>query len=231
MLDRVLPKFLSYRLGPLALAGCLAFSACANMSTMTPSEQAIEHSKQRFAMTTAEGAAVGAIGGALLGVMLGGGASNALLGASAGALAGAAAGYVVAQNNFQKSQTEDNLKVATSSAEAEANQANQDAANAQKIADEARATAASLATQYRAGQITIAQYHSSLARYDKSIATMKSLSQGAVEQAADYRKSAGLASGAGAATLNGSANQIDASRIAIEHAAASLQMTISAQPA
>ena len=213
------------RLFPLLLAGCLALISCADLSTMSPAEQAVERSKRRFLTTTVEGAAAGAVLGAALGAIAGGG-RGALIGAAAGGVAGAA----VAQNNFQRSQTEGNLNAAINDASQQASLARQDAQNGQAIAVEARAKVASLRAQLRAGQITAAQYNAGLANYKRALASLQEMSKGFGDEIASMRTNASLAGRRGA-SLNQSATDIEQSKAGLDRAIGDLYATTSAEPA
>jgi len=217
------------RLFPLLLAGCLALTSCADLSTMSPAEQAVERSKRRFLTTTVEGAAAGAVLGAALGAIAGGG-RGALIGAAAGGVAGGVAGAAVAQNNFQRSQTEGNLNAAINDASQQASLARQDAQNGQAIAVEARAKVASLRAQLRAGQINAAQYNAGLANYKRALASLQEMSKGFGDEIVSMRTNASLAGRRGA-SLNQSATDIEQSKAGLDRAIGDLYATTSAEPA
>ena len=149
------------RLSSLLLAGCLLFAGCADTAGLSPSQRALQQSKQRFAVTTAEGVGAGALLGALVGGLAGGG-RGALIGAAAGGVAGGVAGAAVAQNNYERSRNEGTLSAYIDSANQQAAEAQANANTASQVAQEARARTVQLRAQYRAGQITAAQYRSQL---------------------------------------------------------------------
>lgn len=230
MIQRFLAALRAVRFGHLALAGCLAFSACADMTNMTSAQQAIEQSKRRFIATTAEGAVAGALLGALIGGLAGGG-RQALIGAAAGGVAGTVAGYAVAQNNFQRNNNEGNLNAAIADASQQAAQARKDASFAQQIASDARARSASLRGQFRAGQITAVQYKTSMQSFQTSLRSLQEMSKGYTEQIAQMRQNASVAQGPGGARLYGSSSEIEQAKDATDRATADLLATISAEPA
>ena len=228
MLRSLLAPLRSFRTVPLLLAGCLALTACADTSAMSPAEQAVERSKRRFIATTAEGAAGGALLGAALGAIAGGG-RGAMIGAAAGGVAGGVAGAAVAQNNVRRAQPEGNLNAASQDASQQAQMARQDAANGQAIAAEARAKAASLRAQLRAGQINAAQYKAGLDNYQRSLASLQEMSKGFGDEIASMRTNASLAGGRGGA-LNASANDIASSKAGLDRAISDLYATTAAAP-
>ena len=213
---------------PLLMALCLSFTACADLSTMSPAEQSVERSKRRFIATTAEGA----VGGALLGAVVGGlagGRRGALIGAAAGGVLGGSAGAFVAQNNFRRSQTEANYNAAIQEASEQASQARQDAANGQQIAANARANVAQMRAQLRNGQLTAAQYKSNIAGYQRSLASLREISKGCGEQIAGLRQDAALAGNRGS-TFNTSANDISASKASLDRAINDLYAVTASEP-
>lgn len=125
---------------------------------------ALERANANFNTTVATGAAAGAVIGGVGGALLGG--RNRVEGAAVGALAGGAlgtgAGYMVARNNSAQAATEDTLNGQIQAAQKRAADANAAAIEAHQEADKARAEAAALGAQYRAGQISAADYRAKL---------------------------------------------------------------------
>ena len=109
MLSRMAMSVFGFRLAPIflsmvILAGCAAVVD----PNSSPAQQRMAQASQRFSNTVAEGAIAGLILGAAVGALAGGG-RGAAIGAGAGLATGAVAGYMVAQNNFQHSQSQQNL--------------------------------------------------------------------------------------------------------------------------
>lgn len=121
---------------------------------------ALERANSNFSSTVLTGAATGAVLGGVGGALLGGHnrAGGAAMGALAGGALGTGAGYMVARNNSAQATTEDTLNTQIKAAQQRAADANAAATEARQQADKARAEAAALRAQYRAGQISAADY-------------------------------------------------------------------------
>ena len=198
------------RAGHLAIvfAAGLAISACATASgQMTQDQQQLHRTNSRFASTTAEGAIIGAIGGAVLGY-LAGGTKGALIGAGAGGLAGGAAGYLVAQNNYAQSQTEQNYQAAVSDAQSQAAAFDRDAQLSETVSAQAEAAAAALQAQYRANGITVDQYRKKLAAYQTTISDLDAKNTAANKTLQALRESIAVSSSGQAPPLEAAAQRI-----------------------
>lgn len=90
----------------MLLVGCAANSGYD--PSLSPAQNQLRQSNQRFTQTVGEGAVAGAVLGGIAGLALGGRnrAQSAAIGAAAGGALGAGAGYVVARNNLNRSSTE-----------------------------------------------------------------------------------------------------------------------------
>jgi len=170
----MVPWFSLFRLRAVAfaaaagilLSGCAAGSGSYD-SGLSPAQNQLRQSNARFNQTIGEGAATGALLGGLAGLALGGRnrAQATLIGVAAGGALGAGAGYAVANNNLNRSSTEAQFNDAIRQAGADADFYRASANSSAQIADDASADAARLGTQYRARQITQAQYRAGLAKY------------------------------------------------------------------
>lgn len=228
MVARVLSSTRGIRFFPLLLAACLMFAGCADTTKMSPAQRALEQSKRRFVVTTAEGALGGAALGALIGGLAGGG-RGALIGAAGGGLAGGVAGAMVAQNNYARTHSEADLNQLTADANQQAAQAQQDANTASEIANEVRAKTAQLRAQYRAGQINAAQYHAQLASYSGSLKSLREISEGQATQIAAYRGDISSA-GAQGGQLAQASNSIARSKDAVDRSIHDVAAALAAEP-
>ena len=228
MLVSLTTRLTSLRRSSLLLAGCLLFAGCANPAGLSPSQRALQQSKQRFAVTTAEGAGAGALLGALVGGLAGGG-RGALIGAAAGGVAGGVAGAAVAQNNYERSHNEGTLSAYIDSANQQAAAAQSDANTAAQVAQEARARTMQLRAQLRAGQINAAQYRSQLASYSTSLADLRTISASQTEQIASYRRDAGTAGPQGAMLISAS-NSIAQSKSSLDRSINDIALMLQAEP-
>jgi hypothetical protein len=200
------------RLRPVVVVMCglIMLSACASPPSgpMTPEQQELHASNNRFNSTMAEGAIVGALGGALIGY-LGGGGKGALIGAGAGLAAGTAAGFLVAQNNYAQARTEKNYQAAIADAQSEAAAFGRDAALSEKIAEQATFQAGQLNAQYQARTITAAQYRQSPAGYEATIRDLDAKNAAAQKQLIALNQSIAVTPRAAAAPLQAAARNIE----------------------
>lgn len=162
----------------LGVAGCATGGRnSADDPNLTPQQRQLRTEAARFNQTVGEGALVGALGGAALGALLGGDdpLAGAAIGAAAGAAVGAGAGYLVAAQQEQYASAEARLN-------AQIEAAQRDAARYRTIVDTTRAVVnshkqniAQLNSQYRAGQITAAQYQNQVSSISGDLASIQSL--------------------------------------------------------
>lgn len=161
----------------LGVAGCATGGNSANDPNLSPQQRQLRTEAARFNQTIGEGALVGALGGAALGALLGGDdpLAGAAIGAAAGAAVGAGAGYLVAAQNQDYASAEARLN-------AQIQAAQQDAARYRTIVDTTRAVVnshkqniAQLNQQYRAGQITAAQYQDQVSSISGDLESIQSL--------------------------------------------------------
>jgi hypothetical protein len=117
---------------------------------------------QRWNQTAATGALAGAATGAAAAAAFGRGntGQNALIGAGIGALIGLAAGMAVAERNLGFERREASASQRIQSAQEIASNLNNTAAASEQVAKQNQQRLARLDQQYRAGQITAAQYRS-----------------------------------------------------------------------
>jgi hypothetical protein len=193
----------------VATAGAMFLSACAMEpgGPMTAEQQQLHESNNRFASTVAEGAILGAVLGAGLGY-LAGGSRGMLTGAGAGLAAGTAAGYLVAQNNYTQSRTEQNYQSAIEDARKQAAAFDRDAALSEQIVAQASARAAQLQTQLRSKAITADQYRQQMASYSSTIKDIDVKHSKVQEQITALNQSAAVTPGPQAAPFSQSVQSI-----------------------
>ena len=155
----------------------------------------------------------GALLGGIAGLALGGRnrAQATLIGATAGGALGAGAGYAVARNNLNHSSSEAQFNDAIQRASADASFYRDSANSSAQVADDASADAARLGAQYRARQITDAQYRAGLKKYQADNDILIERVQKARQSSAAIRQDSAAASGSNRAELAGSAADIEAS--------------------
>ena len=203
------------------LLGC---AAQGNDPNLSPAENQLRRSNQRFDQTVGEGAVAGAVLGGLAGLALGGRnrGQAALIGAGAGGALGAGAGYMVARNNLSRSSTEAQFNQAIGKAAEDADAFRQDAITSQQIAARADSETVGLQRQLQANQITQQQYQTKMTNYRKDIDLMNSQANEARKQASAMRTDSQAASGNDRVRLLNIANSIEASGQQQEAAAAKL---------
>lgn len=175
----------------LAMSAVLLVAACANTMALepglTPEQQVLRRGvgqqedvdytpRVRTAETVGEGAVLGALLGAAIGAL----ASNnrgqgALIGAAAGGAVGAGAGGVVAQQAQTRANQEAALRASIDAANHDAQKYRQYAAASIANANAARRQIAALDAQYRAGEITAAQFRERTASYRRDLQAMQAL--------------------------------------------------------
>ena len=213
----------------IALSGCAGQVAYDN--SLSPAQNQLRQSNARFNQTVGEGAVAGAVVGGLAGLALGGRdrAGAAVLGAGAGAALGAGAGYLVARNNLTRSSTEAQYADAIQQAAADADAYRSSAAASSQIADQATADAARLGAQYRARQISQAQYQAGLAKYQADNDIITKQANDARQTAAALRQDARIASPANRSQLAGSAADMEASQRELEQSRLRLSRALAGQ--
>jgi|GEM_PF-1694884 len=137
-------------------------STGASSQPLTAEQQAMRQQSQRWNQTAATGALAGAATGAAAAAAFGRGntGQNALIGAGIGALVGLAAGLAVAERNLAFENREASASQRIQSAQQVASNLNNAAASSEAVARQNQQRLAQLDRQYRAGQITAAQYRS-----------------------------------------------------------------------
>lgn len=210
------------------LAG-VVLAGCATTSPQDPLSAANAH----FNETVATGAAVGCAVGLITGILLAGNnrALGGAAGCGAGAVVGGAAGYAVASNNVAQAHTETDLNADIAAAKNDAEVAQSAANAAAQQAAAARAEAATLSSEVQAGQITLADYHSQLAGYQKTSDEMQNLIQHINQREVNYRAAIQYATPAQAQELGQSADQLGAAKSSLQGSYSAMQQALAARPA
>jgi outer membrane lipoprotein SlyB len=195
----------------LGLSGCATPSA--DDASLSPAEQQLRTQSANFNKTIAEGAGIGALAGALLGGLV---SSNhvegALIGAAAGGVAGGAGGYAVAENNQARAATETSYNDQIDAARASAREFSESARTAQAVADEATAETSRLQAEYASQQISAADYHAALKKYQQDNTALASTIEAAQKKASELRTAAAQSSNYESRQLTTAANNIDESQ-------------------
>ena len=155
----------------LLMAGSLTLSGCAmappvDDPRLSPQQRALRQQAQEWNQTVTTGvvtgAVVGAIGGALIDryVLGGSGARGAVIGGAAGAAGGGLVGQNVAARNAQEGAAANTLEGRIQRARAASQQLESLTRAAEGTTADNRRKLASLNQQYRAGQLTSAQFRS-----------------------------------------------------------------------
>ncbi len=170
----------------LLLPACETTQTGAGGQPLTPQQQAMRQQSQRWNQTAATGAVAGAALGAGIGAMSRGRntGQNALIGAGIGALVGLAAGMAVAERNLGFENREANASQRIESAQQIAQNLNNTAAASEQVAKQNQQKLAQLDRQYRAGQITAAQYRAETATMRQDAELMRKTA----EEARDARQ-------------------------------------------
>ena len=205
-----------YRATAISVAMTISLLGCAtagNDPNLSPAENRLRQSNQRFNQTVGEGAVAGAVLGGLAGLALGGRnrAQAAALGAAGGGALGAGAGYLVARNNLSRSSTEAEFNQAIATASEDAENYRQAAIASQQIASQADSETRGLQSRLRSNQISQAQYQASLSKYRKDADLMNQQASEARKTAAAIRTDSQSASGADRTRLLNAASSIEAS--------------------
>ncbi len=219
-------------LAPLVAAG-LAVTACAAPSydaTLSPAENQLRASRAHFAETVGTGAAVGAVLGAGLGALVGHDARSAAAGGLIGAALGTGAGYAVARNNAERANTEAAYDDAIQQAEADAAAYRQSADAARQIAQAALADAERLQAQYRARQITAAQYRAGLAHYAQDDVVIRQQIDDAGKAAITLRADAARGFGGNGPRLASTADSIGASESDLARSSEEIRRALASVP-
>ena len=170
----------------LVLALSMAVSACTTSggrgdgvgdASLTPEQRQLRAEADRFNQTIGEGALFGALGGAALGALLGGDdpLAGAAVGAAAGAAVGAGAGYLVAAQNESYATEEARLDAQIQAARRDAARYRTIAVTTRSVVDGHKETIARLNSQYRAGQITAADYRTEVASVSGDLQSIETL--------------------------------------------------------
>jgi gas vesicle protein len=159
----------------LLLPACQNPNVGAGGQPLTAEQQAMRQQSQRWNQTAATGALAGAAMGAAGAAAFGRGntGQNALIGAGIGALIGLAAGMAVAERNLGFERREASASQRIQSAQEIASNLNNTAAASEQVAKQNQQRLARLDQQYRAGQITAAQYREESETMREDLALMR----------------------------------------------------------
>lgn len=167
-----------FRLAALVVALPLALSACvgapAHDPNLTPAQNQLRQSNASWNSTVATGALAGAATGALAGAALSNNrGQGALIGGLIGLAGGLAAGAMVADRNFTFSNREASAQSRVQNATVVANALEEQSRNAQQVVEQNRRTLADLDRQFRARQITAADYQARTQTMRADLAQMR----------------------------------------------------------
>lgn len=220
------------RAAAAALSLALLLPACesagtANAGPLTPQQQALRDQSSRWNRTVATGAVSGAALGAGIGALSGGRdrGTNALIGAGIGLLAGLAAGAMVADRNLAFEQRELSAGQRIQSAQQIAQNLNAAAAASERVTEENRRRLAELDRQYRAGQITAAQYRGATESMRQDAEVMRKTAA----EARDARQRL-IASGREVPQLMNEESKIDGAQRRLEVSASDLESALRRVP-
>ena len=209
-------SLVGFRATAFTVAMAVSLLGCAtqgNDPNLSPAENQLRQSNQRFTQTVGEGAVAGAVLGGLAGLAFGGRnrGTAAAVGAAAGGALGAGAGYMVARNNLSRSSTEAQYSQAIAQASDDADAYRAAATSSQQIAVQAEADTRRMRGQLASNQITQQQYQAKLANYRSDAQLMDKQAEEAKKQAAAMRTDSQSASGEDRTRLLNLANSIDTS--------------------
>ncbi len=170
-----------WRMTAVLVSALLLVSACAQQgpygasgAPLSPQQQALRDQSARWNRTVATGALAGAATGAAIGALASRNrGTGALIGAGAGLLAGALAGVMVAERNLAFENREANATQRIAAAQQIAVNLDKAAAAAEQVTADNRRRLAALDRQYRAGQITAAQYQAETAAMREDVEVMR----------------------------------------------------------
>lgn len=212
----------------LALPGC-AGGAGVNEPGLTPQQQALRQQSANWNRTVAEGAVLAGVAGAVAGALLAGPnnrAGGAAAGAGLGALIGALAGTQVAGVQGRQASGAQNAQERLASAQQSAQQLEQTADTAERTAGENRTRLAQLDRQYRAGQVTAAQYRQQAASMRRDAEVMRKAAKDAdtasQEMVSQINRTPGLAN---------EERKISEARSRLEYTASELETALRRVPA
>ncbi len=157
------------------LPACQTGMPGSGSAALTAEQQQLRDQSTRWYTTAATGALVGAAGGAALGAAVSGNnrGQGALIGAGIGLLAGALAGAMVADRTMAFEKQEASAGQRIQSAQQIAANLQQTAATSERVTAANRQKLAMLNQQYRAGQLTAAQYRAETASMHQDVDVMR----------------------------------------------------------
>lgn len=157
---------------PLALSACVG--APAYDPNLTPAQNQLRQANANWNSTVATGALAGAATGALAGAALSGNrGQGALIGGLIGLAGGLAAGAMVADRNFTFANREASAQNRIENATAVANALEEQSRTAQQVVEQNRRTLADLNRQYRARQISAAEFQARTETMRTDLAAMR----------------------------------------------------------
>lgn len=223
------------RAAAMALALALLLPACqttgatgmANTAALTPQQQALREQSERWNRTAATGALAGAALGAGTGALIGGRnrGTNALIGAGIGLVGGLLAGAVVADRNLAFENRELTAGQRIEAAQQISANLNNAADASERVTQENRQTLARLDRQYRAGQITSAQYRGETEAMRQDVDLMRKTAG----EAQDARQRL-VASGSEVPQLMREESKIDSAQRRLEVSASDLEAALRRVP-
>lgn len=209
----------------LLLPACAAPEAGAG--SLSPQQQALRQQALRWNQTAATGALAGAAAGAGIGAMANreNAGTGALVGAGIGLLAGLMAGTVVANRNLGFENREQSASQRIAAARQIAQNLDNAAASSEQVATQNRQRLAELDRQYRAGQLTTAQYRRQTETMRQDLEVMRKTAT----EARDARQRL-LASGREVPQLLNEEAKIDGAQRRLESSASDLETALRRVP-
>ncbi|MGH7117817.1 MAG: hypothetical protein ACREFP_02290 [Acetobacteraceae bacterium] len=137
----------------------------------------------------------------------------------------------MASNNAAQAHTEADLNADIAAAQQDAAVAQHAAAAAAQQADAARVEVAALSTKLQVGQITLADYHSQIAGYQKASDEMHSVIEHINQRESNYRTAIGYATPAQAQQLGQADQELDSARSDLLDSYSEMQQALAARPA
>lgn len=197
-------------------------------AALTPQQQALRDQSSRWNQTTMTGALAGAALGAGAGALVGGKnrGTSALIGAGLGLAAGLAAGAVVANRNLAFENREMSAGQRIEAAQQIAVNLNNAAAASERVTQDNRQKLAQLDRQFRAGQITSAQFRGETETMRSDVELMRKTAA----EAQDARQRL-VASGREVPQLMREETKIDSAQRRLEVSAGELETALRRVPA
>jgi len=208
------------------LPACQTGMAGSSTGSLTPQQQALRDQSSRWYQTVGTGALVGAASGAALGAAVSRDrGQGAAIGAGLGLLMGLAAGAFVAERNLGFENREASATQRIQSAQQVAANLQQAAATSERVTADNKVRLAQLDRQYRANQITAAQYRAQTEAMRQDVDVMRKTAN----EARDARQQL-VASARQVPQLMNEEPKIDAAQRSMERSAAELETALRQVP-